>query len=439
MATLPGPRLPRHPPETVPRRPAEVTPPLAVVGCDFRVATSRWRDRLTLDATERLALGAALQASCGADGLVVLETCNRVEWILTAPSPRWAAEVARAQMVERWLHPQFQQEHLQLQGVASDRRTLPVPYLYTGRTAVLHLLRVAVGLESFVVGEREIAGQLNRALAHARDQGTASPVQNALQTALGRTVRKVQRLTRWRQAARGVHGLAVETLRTALAKGSEMTAVAERRTTVVVAGMGEIGRKVAGLAAATGQHHVLRVNRTPAVGVKAWDTLGPLCAEADALIVATGAPAPIVDLRGLTRPGRADLVVIDLGAPQQVLVDAADPVRLLGLDALLALPASQPDPEDMGAVHELVEEGVREFLVECQKRDLAGVLRAAHDAYDRLSYQAVPALLATELGDIDPDRRRRLEATVRDLLRIETRSIVDHIEAAATARAGRGV
>ena len=395
--------------------------PLAVVGCDFRVASSAWRNRLLLTASQRQELTEALRVSCGAEGLVVLETCNRVEWIVVSPAAQWAAEIMRAQMVERWLP-------------LSVGRPSPVPYLYTGASAVTHLLRVAVGLESFVVGEREIAGQLNRAVVSARSGGHASTYHNALQTAVGRTVKKVQRLTRWRHHVRGVHGLAFDTIRMNLPQ------TPERRRKVAVIGMGEIGRKAAGLLLSIGGYDVIRVNRTvPVERQHEWlplaTHLGPLLETVDAIVVATGAAEPTVDLTDLGRRRKERLIAVDLGAPAQIRLPADDSVAYHGLDQLLSLPSVAPHEADLQAVLELVGEGAQEFLVECKKRDLAGLLRAAHDSYERFSYEVMPAFVEAELSDVlDVDRRRKMQAQLRDLLRDYSREIVQQIEAAAQAQ-----
>lgn len=404
-----------------PSRATEPEVPLAVVGVDFRVASTAWRNRLLLTADERAELTEGLRRSCAVEGLVVLETCNRVEWILAAAQPRWAGEVLRAQMQDRWVRAGLAPALPVGPGKGAG---LPVPYLRVGPAAVSHILRVAVGLESFVVGEREIAGQLNRSVVEARRAGHASPLLNALQTAVGRTVRKVQRLTRWRHHARGVHGLALEAATRAL------PSLPDRKRTAVVVGMGEIGRKASTLFQASGWR-VLRVNRTvPTERARDWHPLTELpalLAQADALIVATGAHQPVVDLDA-TLPVT---VVVDLGAPPQV--EAPAHVPIVGLDDLLALPSARPHDTDEQTVLELVGEGVAEFLLECRKRDLATLLRAAHDAYDRTCYEELPALLEAELP-ADPDLRRRLHAGLRDLLRGYARDIVQHIEAAAHVR-----
>ena len=110
-------------------------------------------------------------------------------------------------------------------------------------------------------------------------------------------------------------------------------------------------------------------------------------------------------------------------------------VHYHGLDELLSLPSVAPHEADLQAVLELVGEGAQEFLVECRKRELAGLLRAAHDAYEKFSYEAMPAFIEAELSDVlDPDRRRKVQAQLRDLLRDYSREIVQQIEAAAPAQ-----
>jgi glutamyl-tRNA reductase len=381
--------------------------PIALVGVDFRVASSAWRGALLLASEERQALTAALRQAAQVEGLVVLETCNRVEWVVATAEPRWAAEMLRAVMQERW----------QQAGMVAT--TLPVPYVRTGAAAVAHVLRVAVGLESLVVGEREIAGQWNRAVAQARGQGLAAPLLNALQTTVGRTVRKVQRLTHFRHPSRGVHGLA-------LAAAETVPPRLGRKRMAVVAGMGEIGRKTAQLLQNQGWQ-VVRVNRTAgrATDWSPWSELLTKAAQADVLVVASAGRAPTVDLRG----HHVRALVVDLGAPAQVVADPEQPVW--GLDELLRLPLALPPEADVTAARELVEAGVAEFLVECGKREQAELLRAAHDAYDRAAYQQLPQLLERELADLEPERRHKLYLGLRELLRDVSRQVVQQVASSA--------
>lgn len=412
-------------------------PPLVVVGCDFRVASSLWRSQLLLSGEERARLAEALRLACQSAGLMVLETCNRVEWVATAADPLWTGEVMRAQMAARW--------HSAAEVLQLDPRRLPSPYVYTGRPAVAHLLRVAVGLESFVVGEREIAGQLNKALVAARGAGQTSKLHNALQTALGRTVKKVQRRTAWRHTTRGVHSLALEVLQEHLRQtGAEGRPGPRPRVAVV--GMGEIGRKAAGVIEAHGGCEVLRVNRTvPANRQGEWlplEQLKGLLPSLSAVVVATGARAPVLHLRELTsKPAQRSppLLVVDLGSPMQVTGAELPWIRYAGLDQLVARPNVGPSDEEVAAAVEVVEEGVREFQLECKKRDLAPLLRAAHDLYDTTAYLKLPELLERELpGEAYGEARKRVQQAARDLLRDMARDMVREIEHVADLRTSRG-
>ena len=69
--------------------------PVAVVGCDFRRASSRWRSALVLDEAEAAELAANLRAAELTSGLIFLNTCNRNEWSVASERPVWTAEILK--------------------------------------------------------------------------------------------------------------------------------------------------------------------------------------------------------------------------------------------------------------------------------------------------------------------------------------------------------
>ncbi len=231
--------------------------PLAVVGCDFRVAPSRARSQLVLEEHEALQLADELERGGWGDGLVVLDTCNRNEWVVASPQPAWAAQLLHSRMCQR-LHPSIR-GHIQ-------------PYSFVGDEAARHLFRVAIGQESLVMGERQISGQLFEALHRARTRGTSTRILNGLGSIAGRLVRIAMRRGCLEGSAVGVHSLAIAWLRQHLPPG---------RVRVAVVGLGSIGRRVAGILEEDPRFELTRCNRTvvPGSGVRPLQLLPsvPIC------------------------------------------------------------------------------------------------------------------------------------------------------------------
>ena len=310
-------------------------PCLTVVGCDYRVASASWRAALRLSELERASLAAEVAELAGAPGLMVLDTCARTEWIADGGDTQRAATLLSARMLERW----------------SGLRPRPSPYVRLAAHAARHCLRVAVGLESFTPGEREIAGQWHDALESARREGRSSSGLERLGSAVGRAVRRVERLTSFRDASRGIHRIVLDTL------NSNLGELPDGR--VGIAGMGRVGERV-GEALEKSGCHVLRFNRTdrghlPLAGLPAH------AARRDALVVATGAPHPVLDAAFLAAGERArPLLVLDLGVPPQVVGEHPS-VTLLGIDRLIAAARRPEDDQASRAAHE-VERCLRELL-----------------------------------------------------------------------------
>lgn len=395
-------------------RPA--TPPLVLVGCDFRVASSSLRAALVLSHDERQALMTSLRQSAQASGLVVLDTCNRTEWIVETPLASWTIELLRS-----WMQRRFR-------AVRPGDEDVPTPYALEGAAAVRHFLRVAAGLESLVPFEREIAGQCSRALASSRREGLGSQVLDQLGHAAGRSVARIQKLSEFRDTCRGVAGIAVDVV---LARIGPVGAAPN----VGVAGLGEMGRKIAQALEARGAR-VLSFNRT-----RRHERCAPLTEirerlhALDALVVATGARRATVDLRGLPERGRR-LVVLDLGVPPQVAASGAGGLDLLGIDDLPIGERAAIDPRALELATQAVELGVQEHLLACERRHSARLLAAVEARRIELRESTLPTLLDQHVADLAPARRRRLEAALSALLGDQQRALVDAIEERAAPRSG---
>ena len=377
---------------------------LAVASCDFRVASSRWRGAVVLSPDERRELHARLVQSAGARGFIALDTCNRTAWMVDAPDPAWASALLSAWMVKRL-------------GDHAPDEPPPSPRSFLGEEAARHVLRVAVGLEACVPGEREIAGQVRRALAIARAEGASSSLLGALGSAAGRAVRRLERAG-LRANALGVPHVAAELV---LAELSADEAGDAR--TVGVVGMGAMGRKIAALLQAGGAR-VVPFNRTaaPRHG-EAWLPLADGAVEAPrlrAIVVTTGAPAPTVDLGTLA----GTRLVVDLGIPPQVAGTPVEGTASLGLDDLVDR-AAGAGPRVLVAAEAGVSLALEELIASARKRGSGALLAAAQRWRERLRDDALPSVLDAHVADLPPEQRRRLEHALRGLVREQHRAVLE--------------
>jgi glutamyl-tRNA reductase len=278
---------------------------LVVVGLSHHMAPLDLRQRLAFDA-------ASWRSAVHSFRTVLLSTCNRVEvyaWAEKRPaacSARLERALARAAEIK-----------------LDDLR----PHLTraVGQEAVLHLIRVAAGLDSLIVGEDQIRGQVRVALRDALLDGPAvAPLRGVFERAAesARRIRGATQLAKQPSiAAAGVHVLARVVPNGLAGKPA------------VVLGAGVIARSaLEALLAQDADVHVL--NRTPEhaqrvvahfgrrVRVSGLDALPAALEEADVVIGATASQQPIVDesiLRASTqRRGGRPLVLLDMAVPRDI-------------------------------------------------------------------------------------------------------------------------
>ncbi|MEM7246436.1 MAG: hypothetical protein AAF533_13885 [Acidobacteriota bacterium] len=380
--------------------------PLTLVGFDFRRASSRWRSRLVLPPEERRLLRDQLTGSASARGLVILNTCNRTEWIVESERPEWAGELLRARA-------------LKLFAGLSDEGPAPEPHVHVGEAAARHLFRVAVGLESFMLGEREISSQVNAAMNAARAERALSPLLAELGHACARAVRRVERRTRFRESGRGVPSLACEHLQRHLPEGA-----------VGVVGLGTVGRRVVELLRLRGRNPSHLFNRSPVDEPerRPLTELVSASRELDVLVVATGALEPTIDIAELAEGRDRPLFVLDLGIPHQVRpAEGTTDVVLHDLDDLLVEDVRPADEEGRRAAESQVEQGLQEFLEAWHVGPAGPLLRYLQESRDELGEESVPQLLRDELGDLDERRQRRVLGALRGLILERDRKVLGKV------------
>jgi glutamyl-tRNA reductase len=251
---------------------------------------------------------------------VALVTCHRVELYLEGDGPIDDDEAVGR--FETWVG-------------RGGRR--PAPVVRRGEAAARHLLRVAAGLESAIVGDDQILGQARRAYRDACDGGRAGRLLHRLFHAAFRAGRRVRSETALKEGPRSLAGAAAAEVCRLLGDLSAHS--------VTVVGAGEMARAAGHLLAERGVGRLLVVNRTYARGREVADSVGAeavpwewreaALASSSATILAARVSEPILSARALASLARtpdAPFVVADLGVPRNAEPLFTAPPGLVLLD-----------------------------------------------------------------------------------------------------------
>jgi glutamyl-tRNA reductase len=379
---------------------------LVCLGLSHRTAPVELRERIG-------ALGMGAERCPAVLEHAVLQTCYRVELYARLTS---GVEDARDELVDA------------LSSAHGVPRELLIDHLYvhTGEDVARHLCRVAAGLDSLVLGEAEILGQVG----DAYETGVAEETVGPGLTLLFRTAISTGRRAR-AETAIGANPATASSMALALAEGvlGEL-----RDKQILVIGAGRVGLQT--LKAAEGRRvaRVAVANRTKARAVEvasrfevAAHDLGELealLAEADVAISATSSETPVVGV-GVVRAAvarRADrpLVLIDLAVPADVDREAGDVegVRLFDVDDLRAGldDALASRLREVPKVEAVVEDEVAAFGRRYRELELEPLLAELRKRAESIRERELERALR-DLGDVDPAVAERMEHLSRTLVK----------------------
>ena len=368
---------------------------LLVVGVSHHTAPVELLERLSIPTDDTRSVLAALVAQPFVNEAVVLSTCNRVEV--------YAAVTA------------FHGGLAEIGAVLADRAGLDVAslashlYVHYDDDAARHALRVAAGLDSMVVGEAQILGQLRDAYGHAAEHDAAGQFLHELMQQALRVGKRVHAETGIDHAGQSVVSAAI-----ALAPGG----VAGRSALVIGAGsMGglalatlsraEVGRLLVTNRGADRAQRLAALHSATAVDFAA---LAETLRTVDVVVCATASPEPVlteslVRAAMVDRSG-ADLVLLDLDVPRDVAPEAAavPGVVLIDLARLAATSLDEPSSADREAADAIVASEVEAFLSWLRGRDVAPTVAALRARADEV-VESELSRLAQRRPDLTPDQR----------------------------------
>lgn len=309
-----------------------------------------------------------LQRRAGVSQVCLITTCERVElyaYDADGPDPD---SVVRALADSRGVPVETVREAADVQ---------------TGRSAARHLLRVAAGLESFVLGESDIVGQVRSAAAASQEAVVGGLELERLVATAVNTSRRVRGSTSFGESGRSVAAAAVGVA--AQENGGDL----EGRSVLVVGG-GEVAAQAVDTATRAGATVTVcartrrRAERLAEAGAQLvpLDALLGLVPTADVVIFATASPEPLLGARPLAEvlaDTRSSVLVLDLCVPRNVHPDVRDVqgVRLLDLGDLRAMSAVENEnlSRDVARAEEIVAEELDRYHQWSVRRSAAPSVR----------------------------------------------------------------
>jgi glutamyl-tRNA reductase len=384
---------------------------VVVIGLNHRTAP--------LDLLERMAigdgqLGKALHDLTTREHIseaLVLSTCNRTEVYAVAERFHGAYRDIRGFLADfSFLPPEEFSDHL---------------YVHYDSAAAAHLMSVTAGLDSAVLGESEVQGQVKLAWERSRDEGTAGAALNLL---LRHALEAGKRARS--ETGIGRHIASVSQAAVAMA-AARLGGVAGK--TVLVMGAGEMGEGMAVALAGAGVGQVLVANRTPArAGELAARVAGrpvPLVevpghlADVDVLLTSTGAQAPLLEPADIApvMAGRPDrpLLVVDIAVPRDVDPAVADigGVTLLDMDDVRGFAASgiAERRREVAAVEEILSDELERYLGATSAREVAPTIVALRERAESVRAGELDRL-RTRYDDLDPRQLDMVDAVTRGMV-----------------------
>ncbi len=384
---------------------------IAICGLSHRTAPVEVREKLALPAPSIPAALTELNLQAGVKESLILSTCNRVELALALDDTA-SLNDALSQFLEK-------QSSLKLAAVDQ--------YLYKleGRDAVRHLFRVASSLDSMVVGEPQILGQLKDAYSLAKEMGTVSSHLDQLVTRAFHVAKRVRSETEIGESAVSVSYAAVELAREIFGNlaGSK----------VMLIGAGKMSELAARHLRNTGAKQIYVTNRTYDRAVdlarlfEGWiidfATFKQTLPSVDIIITSTGAREPILtkeDMKLVMKARRNKPVfIVDIAVPRNVesSVNELDNVFLYDIDDLQKVVERNVLGRAEAAEHaaRIIEEEVHWLENRMREREVSPAIVSLQGRLEEVRAAEIERY-RTKIGPLNPAQDEAIEAMTRGII-----------------------
>ena len=350
---------------------------IVVIGLNHKSAPIQIRERLSFNKTQATELLSQLREKYPEAEFALLSTCNRVELYTVSDLDGWTQDnelIDFLAQVKRFTTEEFK-EHL---------------YIHAGEDAVKHLLTVTSGLDSLVLGESQIVGQVKDCYKMACENHTAGKVLNRLFHSAFSSCKEVHTSTAISAGRVSVAGVAIELAMQLFSDIKEAHAL--------VVGAGQMGELLVKHLKHVGCEHITIVNRSLCKaqsmaaenGVQAlpWEALEEQFIASDIVVGSASVEEYLFDKQAFKRIARArrnrTLLIIDIAVPRNFDPDIGQlqNMYLFSVDDLSSVAQQNIDAreQDIATGLTVVQENVRQFMEWFDVRDLGpqiGQLKAA--------------------------------------------------------------
>ena len=383
---------------------------LLMMGVNFRTTPVQVREKLALGGDTLTQALEAIQRAFNCES-VILSTCNRVEMYFArldgTPLP---AVGEMAELLGRLVE-------LEGGSLADSLQSVE------GENAVRHLFRVVSSLDSLVLGEGQIAGQVKQAYEVARQAGASGPALNGLFQWARQVARRVRTETGLAQGHVSVSSVAVDYVREVFDHFGDKT--------IAVLGAGKMAELTLRQLTELKPKRVIVTNRSferaeslaRAHGGLAvpWTDLDSVLARADIVLSTTGSPEPIVTLdrwRQISRQRKKGrCVVLDIAVPRDFdpRIHDGDAVCLFNIDDLNSVRNATLEERrsHIPAADQIVEQEAARFLRDWTRRKHGNAIAKLTREFESKRETIVSKLLQKLNGRLSPEDKRYIEGAFR--------------------------
>jgi glutamyl-tRNA reductase len=383
---------------------------LRAIGCNFRTASVEVREKLAFTPEQQQKALLELSARYGAES-VLISTCNRVEMYISRPvtEDSFTTGLAAEFLAE--------QHHLPVEQI--------LPHLYEAQNseAIRHLCRVTASLDSLIVGEGQIAGQVKQSFEQAKQLGTTGPLLNTLFQHALQTAKRIRSETGISQGHVSVSSVAVDYVRQVFDNFADKT--------VLIIGAGKMGRLTLKHLQELQPGKILVTNRSPEKAIelaklfngyaRPWEQLEPAMIEADIVLSTTGAAEPIMPAKRYAEkiyPFRTSTqVVLDIAVPRDFdpAIHDGDRVCVFNIDDLTRIREQTlaARKKHVAAAEVIVDQELKRFLDDWNRRRSGPVIGQLTAEIDKVRAEVLGPLLTKLNGKLTAEERKSIEYAFR--------------------------